>query len=190
LATLPYSNEKFGVPANLYIVGTMNTSDRSIASVDIALRRRFKFKEIMPDSKLVIAEIDGVKFKEIFEALNEKITILLDRDDQIGHSFFMPDKVMKYGLKNIWFDEILPLLNEYFYNDWEKLQALLGKATNDNSSFVIEKNYTYEFVNDDINENKLFNFVNKKDIDNDDKFKIALSKILKDTKKEIYNNDN
>ncbi|GAB1402077.1 hypothetical protein MASR1M68_09880 [Elusimicrobiota bacterium] len=190
LATLPYSNEKFGVPANLYIVGTMNTSDRSIASVDIALRRRFKFKEIMPDSKLVIAEIDGVKFKEIFEALNEKITILLDRDHQIGHSYFMPEKVKKYGLKNIWFDEILPLLNEYFYNDWEKLQALLGKATNDNSSFVIEKNYTYEFVNDDINENKLFNFVNKKDIDNDDKFKIALSKILKDTKKEIYNNDN
>jgi len=189
LATLPYSNEKFGVPENLYIIGTMNTSDRSIASVDIALRRRFKFIEKIPKKHLVSTiDINGTNFQLIFEALNEKITILLDRDHQIGHSYFMPEKVEKYGLKNIWFDEILPLLNEYFYNDWEKLQDLLGKATNDNSSFIKVKEYNYEFINDNTDEKEIFNFVDK-DID-DNKFKAALSKILKDDKKETDNNDN
>jgi len=188
LATLPYSNEKFGVPENLYIVGTMNTSDRSIASVDIALRRRFKFIEKIPKKNLVSTiDINGTNFQVIFEALNEKITILLDRDHQIGHSYFMPEKVEKYGLKNIWFDEILPLLNEYFYNDWEKLQDLLGKATNDNLSFITVKEYNYEFA-DNIDEKKIFNFANK-DM-NDDIFKVALLKILKDDKKETDINDN
>ncbi len=142
LVTLPYSQKKFGVPSNLYIIGTMNTSDRSIASIDIALRRRFKFKEIMPIVDLV-ADF-GCNFKDCFELLNKRISVLLDRDHQIGHSYFINDKHQNDGineLKNIWFDSILPLLNEYFYGDWEKLQALLGQATNDNTSFVkkIEK---------------------------------------------------
>lgn len=139
---LPYSQETFTVPKNLYIIGTMNTSDRSIASIDIALRRRFKFKEMMPKSDLV-ADF-GCNFKDCFELLNKRISVLLDRDHQIGHSYFINDKHQNDGineLKNIWFDSILPLLNEYFYGDWEKLQALLGQATNDNTSFVkkIEK---------------------------------------------------
>ncbi len=139
---LPYSQESFTVPKNLYIIGTMNTSDRSIASIDIALRRRFKFKEIMPIVDLV-ADF-GCNFKDCFELLNKRISVLLDRDHQIGHSYFINDKHQNDGineLKNIWFDSILPLLNEYFYGDWEKLQALLGQATNDNTSFVkkIEK---------------------------------------------------
>ena len=139
---LPYSQETFTVPKNLYIIGTMNTSDRSIASIDIALRRRFKFKEIMPIIDLV-ADF-GCNFKDCFEFLNKRISVLLDRDHQIGHSYFINDKHQNDGineLKNIWFDSILPLLNEYFYGDWEKLQALLGQATNDNTSFVkkIEK---------------------------------------------------
>ena len=139
---LPYSQETFTVPKNLYIIGTMNTSDRSIASIDIALRRRFKFKEIMPIIDLV-ADF-GCNFKDCFEFLNKRISVLLDRDHQIGHSYFINDKHQNDGineLKYIWFDSILPLLNEYFYGDWEKLQALLGQATNDNTSFVkkIEK---------------------------------------------------
>ena len=115
----------------------MNTSDRSIASIDIALRRRFKFKEIMPIIDLV-ADF-GCNFKDCFEFLNKRISVLLDRDHQIGHSYFINDKHQNDGineLKYIWFDSILPLLNEYFYGDWEKLQALLGQATNDNTSFV------------------------------------------------------
>lgn len=142
LVTLPYSQRKFGVPKNLYILGTMNTSDRSIASIDIALRRRFKFREMMPIVDFV-ADF-GCNFKDCFELLNKRISVLLDRDHQIGHSYFINDKHQNdgiNGLKNIWFDSILPLLNEYFYGDWEKLQALLGQAKNDNTSFIkrIEK---------------------------------------------------
>lgn len=123
---LPYSQESFTVPKNLYIIGTMNTSDRSIASIDIALRRRFKFVEMMPQKELV-ADF-GIRFADIFENLNTKIKILLDRDHQIGHSYFIKTKYENAGideLKTIWFSEILPLLNEYFYCDWEKLKLVV-----------------------------------------------------------------
>ena len=126
LATLPYTKSKFGVPCNLYILGTMNTSDRSIASIDIALRRRFKFVEMMPNSDLV-ADFE-CNFREIFEKLNTKIKILLDRDHQIGHSYFIKTKYANADigtLKEIWFSEIIPLLNEYFYCDWEKLKLII-----------------------------------------------------------------
>lgn len=104
----------------------MNTSDRSIASIDIALRRRFKFFEMMPQKELV-ADF-GIRFADIFENLNTKIKILLDRDHQIGHSYFIKTKYENAGideLKTIWFSEILPLLNEYFYCDWEKLKLIV-----------------------------------------------------------------
>ena len=134
---LPYSQEEFTVPKNLYIIGTMNTSDRSIASIDIALRRRFKFKEMMPEIDLV-ADFK-CNFQECFKTLNERISILLDRDHQIGHSYFIKEKHKDLGteeLKEIWFDSIIPLLNEYFYGDWDKLQAILGEAKADESSFI------------------------------------------------------
>ena len=191
LVTLPYSKQKFGVPKNLYIIGTMNTSDRSIASVDIALRRRFKFIEMMPKSKLVadISIKDDNSFKDIFEALNEKITILLDRDHQIGHSYFMSNKVSNLeDLKNVWFNEILPLLNEYFYNDWEKLQALLGEASKNNDSFIVVKETKFPFYNydNDIEDKVYYDFIDKKDMSNDDNFKSALLKIIEEPKqKEI-----
>lgn len=126
VVTLPYTKSKFGVPNNLYILGTMNTSDRSIASIDIALRRRFKFVEMMPKRELV-ADF-GINFADVFENLNTKIKILLDRDHQIGHSYFIKTKYENAGsdeLKAIWFSEILPLLNEYFYCDWEKLKLVV-----------------------------------------------------------------
>lgn len=126
VVTLPYTKSKFGVPINLYILGTMNTSDRSIASIDIALRRRFKFVEMMPKREL-IADF-GINFADVFENLNTKIKILLDRDHQIGHSYFIKTKYENAGideLKTIWFSEILPLLNEYFYCDWEKLKLVV-----------------------------------------------------------------
>lgn len=181
--TLPYSKESFGIPNNLYIIGTMNTSDRSIASVDIALRRRFKFIEMMPKSKLVadISIKDDNSFKDIFEALNEKITILLDRDHQIGHSYFMQNKIKSIDdLKNIWFDEILPLLNEYFYNDWDKLQALLGDASKNNDSFITIKETKLPFYQYDI-EDKVYDFVDKENI-SDNNFKLALLKIIDEPK--------
>ena len=108
----------------------MNTSDRSIASIDIALRRRFKFVEMMPKTELV-ADF-GCEFGKIFEKLNKKIKILLDRDHQIGHSYFIKTRYNDENknnnietLKEIWFSEIIPLLNEYFYCDWEKLNLVI-----------------------------------------------------------------
>lgn len=132
LVTLPYSQKKFGVPNNLYIVGTMNTSDRSIAAVDIALRRRFEFKEIMPEPKLVPNKIEGLDadFREIFEIINKKISILLDREHQIGHSYFIKVKNIN-DLKEVWFNNIIPLLNEYFYGEWDKLKEIIPTFVNE-----------------------------------------------------------
>ena len=128
-AILPYSQEVFTVPKNLYIVGTMNTSDRSIASIDIALRRRFKFEEMYPCSLLVVDTFNGCddfSFRNIFENLNSCIEVLLDKDHQIGHSYFMKNKIKTIeDLKDVWFKNILPLLNEYFYCDWEKLNLII-----------------------------------------------------------------
>lgn len=143
--TLPYSKETFSVPKNLYIIGTMNTSDRSIASVDIALRRRFVFMEMMPQVNLLEDNnIGEIKLKTLLNNLNKRICALHDRDHQIGHSYFMNwENYNLNTLKNVWFNSIMPLLNEYFYNDWEKLQAILGEAKqnkeNEKTASFIEK---------------------------------------------------
>ncbi|HKV37128.1 MAG TPA: AAA family ATPase [Pyrinomonadaceae bacterium] len=120
---LPYSGHKFGVPPNLYIIGTMNTADRSIALLDLALRRRFSFVEVTPEPALLGA-VAGVNLHGLLTKLNERIEILLDRDHRIGHSYFMVQKAAE--LHFAWFRRVLPLLQEYFYNDSERLYALLG----------------------------------------------------------------
>ncbi len=132
---LPYSQQEFTVPRNLCIIGTMNTADKSIASIDVALRRRFKFREMMPKTELV-PDFE-CSFRQKFALLNLRISALLNRDHQIGHSFFMKSEEHTIeALRDIWFAEIIPLLNEYFYGDWDKLQALLGKAKGDGTSFI------------------------------------------------------
>jgi hypothetical protein len=121
---LPYSGDIFGVPPNLYVIGTMNTADRSIALLDLALRRRFSFVELMPDANL-LTPVDGIDLGAVLTKINERIALLLDRDHQIGHSYFL-------GLKNwndlhfAWYHRVVPLLQEYFYNDGERLYAVLG----------------------------------------------------------------
>ena len=129
--TLPYSGKKFGVPKNVYIIGTMNTADRSIALMDTALRRRFVFDEMMPNSELLNdVDIDGVSVKVLLETINNRIHYLYDREHTIGHAYFM-DLLKKENqnintLRRILKNNILPLLQEYFYDDYDKIAEILG----------------------------------------------------------------
>ena len=127
--TLPYSQDSFGVPDNLYIIGTMNTADRSIALLDTALRRRFEFIEMMPNSKHVSDNIDGVDCKKLLNAMNDRIRFLLDREHQIGHTYFMDVERItgKDSLAATFKNKIIPLLQEYFYDNWEKIDLVLNK---------------------------------------------------------------
>ncbi|MFZ4799558.1 MAG: McrB family protein [Bacteroidia bacterium] len=138
---LPYSKEKFGVPPNLYIIGTMNTADRSVEALDAALRRRFSFIEMLPKPELIkthgkaddgmIGKIDLVK---LLTAINKRIEILLDKDHQIGHSYFMSVSDIN-ELKSAFQNKIIPLLQEYFFGDYGKIGLVLG------AGFVtVEKN--------------------------------------------------
>jgi len=124
--TLPYSQEEFGVPKNLYILGTMNTSDRSIALLDIALRRRFTFIELKPDPELLKEKIiEGIRLDQLLIQLNKRITLLIGRDYQIGHSYFMDVDTLE-DLRFTWYHRIIPLLQEYFYHDSKRLKAVIG----------------------------------------------------------------
>ena len=130
--TLPYSKERFGVPPNLFIIGTMNTADRSVEALDTALRRRFCFEEMQPNSKVV----EDKKFKdfprkEIMEKINNRIELLLDRNHTLGHAYFI-----KRSFESSFENEIIPLLQEYFYNDFGKIGLILG------TGFVKEKSIT------------------------------------------------
>ena len=131
--TLPYSGKSFGVPDNLYIIGTMNTADRSIALLDTALRRRFEFKEMMPDPSQIEKDIDEVNLKELLKKMNERIRVLLDREHQIGHTYFLGVKDMD-ALKQAFQNKIIPLLQEYFYDNWQNIDLVLNQ-----NGFIVDK---------------------------------------------------
>lgn len=167
---LPYSQERFALPPNLYVIGTMNTADRSIALLDTALRRRFQFEEMMPDVGVIrnelVAALDEASDAEsansdrdgsqtpgdfnlseeqidlichVFETLNQRISSLLDQDHQLGHSYFMGLSSMQ-DLHLVWYTKVLPLLQEYFYDDASRLQYVVGARTDgDRSGFIVTK---------------------------------------------------
>ena len=144
---LPYSNASFGVPDNVYIIGTMNTADRSIALMDTALRRRFRFIEMMPDEEVIKGvfintENGSLDVSAMLSVINRRIECLYDREHTIGHAFFTPlkyiDKPTIDDLAVIFEKSIIPLLQEYFYEDYEKIRLVLGDnaKTDDSTVFV------------------------------------------------------
>lgn len=158
---LPYSRESFGVPPNLYIIGTMNTADRSVEALDTALRRRFSFKEMMPEYNLekLNYSIADHKANDILKTINGRIERLLNRDHLIGHSYFFKNENIDgsvFGLQ-VFYDKVIPLLQEYFFGDYAKIGLILGEGfvqtkSEDKIAFasfgddVIESRNIYEIV--------------------------------------------
>lgn len=181
--TLPYSKEKFGVPPNLYIIGTMNTADRSVEALDAALRRRFSFTEMPPvpdliktDGKAPGGMIGDIDLANVLSIINKRIELLLDKDHQIGHSYFLSvenEEDLKAAFKN----KIIPLLQEYFFGDYGKIGLVLG------SGFIEvkqgEKNVFAKFDDSyeaaDFEERKLYHMI---PINEGFDIKIAIEKLL------------
>ncbi|ELV8757592.1 AAA family ATPase [Vibrio vulnificus] len=142
---LPYSKEAFSVPDNLHIIGTMNTADKSLAQIDIALRRRFQFEEMMTNYELLaeIPLIDGIDIEQMVRVINKRIELLYDREHTIGHSFFLSlkDNPSIEHLAEIFELQILPLLEEYFFENWERVAMVLGDhlKTDESLRFVVEQ---------------------------------------------------
>nr|WP_304219967.1 AAA family ATPase [Fredinandcohnia onubensis] len=136
---LPYSRDKFILPPNLYIIGTMNTADRSIALLDTALRRRFVFEEMMPAPELLESVGDVINVEDMLSIMNKRIEVLYDRDHMIGHAYFINAKTDE-EIIIIMETKIIPLLQDYFYDDWEKIGLVLGGiGSSKEDPFIIYK---------------------------------------------------
>ncbi|GAB2613905.1 AAA family ATPase [Belliella aquatica] len=167
---LPYSKQKFSVPSNLYIIGTMNTADRSIEALDTALRRRFSFKEMSSDPELLKSEgkigqekggiIDSIDVVLMLQKINDRIEKLIDKDHKIGHAYFMEDTTVN-DLKRTFKNKVIPLLEEYFFGDFGKIGLVLG------SSFI------------QADHNKDFDFAEFKDYDSNLKSDLKQRKVYK-----------
>jgi DNA replication protein DnaC len=180
-AKLPYSKMNFGVPNNLYIIGTMNTADRSIALMDTALRRRFKFLEFQPDTTIFKKAnnnealiVEEINIKAMIDMINKRIEVLFDREHTIGQAYFM-DLIKNNSidtLKDIFRNKVIPLLQEYFYDDYEKIRLILGdNQVKETSLQFIEvvkadknlfgKSFDYEYM-----EEKIIYKINKEALTN------------------------
>lgn len=187
-ATLPYSKDKFGVPPNLYIIGTMNTADRSVEALDTALRRRFSFLEMQPKPDLIATAgklvenggvVAGVSLPHLLTTINKRIEKLLDKDHLIGHSYLMEVDSLP-ALKSAFQNKIIPLLQEYFYGDFGKIGLVLGTGFFETNSLTssAQTNFfadfpDYETV--DLLERKVYRLMNVADM-SDEAFLAALEK--------------
>lgn len=155
---LPYSKREFGVPKNVDIIGTMNTADRSVEALDTALRRRFSFIEMQPNPEILLnSEYKDVDLKQLLETINQRIEVLIDKDHQIGHSYFIGIQNLE-DLKQIFKDKIIPLLEEYFYGDFGKIGLVLGGSFiyQEENKAKFPKNFNYE--NDFLEDKKVYRF--------------------------------
>ena len=190
--SLPYSKQLFNVPQNVYIIGTMNTADRSIEALDTALRRRFSFKEVAPNSNIISEKgyskntkgiVEDIDLVKLLETINERVEKLLDKDHKIGHSYFMKVKSHS-GLVKAFKNKVIPLLEEYFYGDFGKIGLVLGnefitvKGENAKDfSFASFKNYDADVISD-LKERKVY------EITDSDDWSIASFKSIYDTSTE------
>ncbi|MDU8886311.1 AAA family ATPase [Yeosuana sp. MJ-SS3] len=166
--TLPYSKDPFKVPHNVYIVGTMNTADRSIEALDTALRRRFSFDEKPPKPELILTEgssgkvnglVDGINLKDLLITINNRIEKLIDKDHKIGHSYFLKVNDLP-SLKKCFENEVIPLLEEYFFGDYGKIGLVLGDSfvtKDDSEAFEFAKFEGYDSdVSSDLKERSVY----------------------------------
>lgn len=187
--TLPYSQKSFGVPPNLYILGTMNTADRSVEALDTALRRRFSFVEMMPDPKVIVEKgalkvskgilNDVINLPQLLSKINERIEALLDRDHQIGHSYFLKVNSLD-DLKHVFHNKIIPLLQEYFFGDYGKIGLIMGQGFFEKNRVVTDSLYAsiegYDAV--DFSDRTIFRLKNVSAMENEE-FSTAVDLLLK-----------
>lgn len=174
--TLPYSKKKFGVPNNLHIIGTMNTADRSVEALDTALRRRFTFEEMMSNYDVIKSEGSlGVDLSEVLKTINDRIEVLLDRDHLIGHSYFLHVDSLE-TLQSRFKDNIIPLLQEYFYGDYGKIGLVLGDGfvTKKEGDKVVFASFDYD--SDMYSEKSIYTLKSKWE---EGEFREAIGKLLR-----------
>ncbi|WFA85515.1 AAA family ATPase [Paenibacillus amylolyticus] len=184
MVKLPYSQEYFGVPSNVYLLATMNTADRSIARLDTALRRRFSFAEMMPNPDcLDPIEINGelLDLPKMLDSMNRRIEVLYDREHAVGHAYFFElyKEPTLEKLGRIFEHRIIPLLQEYFYDNYEKVRLVLS----DNNKLKSEQ----FIVMSEVNVNELFGSMSDFDLEDTSTYTInraAFSQI--ETYRKIY----
>jgi len=186
-AILPYSREQFSVPNNLYVIGTMNTADRSVEALDTALRRRFSFEEMMPKDdmdEIKVLNISGsvIDFKEVLRTINKRLEKIVSRDHRIGHSYFISgeDETWEYYLR-AFTNKIIPLLQEYFYGDYANVCLVLGKGFVDiNTTLSDDRDDKFFAVaeHDALDDFKMKKVWSVKNIATEDEFAKALETLL------------
>jgi len=188
MATLPYSKESFGVPPNLYIIGTMNTADRSVEALDAALRRRFSFEEMPPKPHLISTKgklkgeyekIGNINLEKVLKTINDRIEKLLDKDHLIGHSYFMSVSTIK-ELQNAFQNKIIPLLQEYFFGDYGKIGLVLGEGFFETPEKATNNIFTkfFDYSAEDYSDRPIYRLKNMNKL-NEDEFISAINSLLK-----------